>query len=172
MKQHIRVYEVGDRLKVVGYRPHGGPRLNAQRDDGAALFLAVGRSDGREWGLEGDELDAYALHFAAAQLSEQGWARHTGKLDEARSRAKRRIFEGIACNPWDWFCTLTLDAVKVEPRGYGRGDLDAWRADLKSGFRDERNGVHLFSPCGCNPLRFWISRLSEEGAGYQKTYAV
>lgn len=53
-----------------------------------------------------------------------------------------------------------------------RHNLDAWRADLKSGFRDEKNGVHLFSPCGCNPLRFWISRLSEECAGYQNTYAV
>ena len=53
-----------------------------------------------------------------------------------------------------------------------RHNLDDWRSDLKSGFRDEKNGVHLFSPCGCNPLRFWISRLSEEGAGYQNTYAV
>lgn len=53
-----------------------------------------------------------------------------------------------------------------------RHNLDAWRSDLKSGFRDEKNGVHLFSPCGCNPLRFWVSRLSEEGRGYQNTYAV
>lgn len=53
-----------------------------------------------------------------------------------------------------------------------RHNLDAWRADRSSGFRDEKNGVHLFSPCGCNPLRFLVSRLSEEGRGYQNTYPV
>ena len=53
-----------------------------------------------------------------------------------------------------------------------RHNLDAWLRDEKSGFRDEKNGVHLFSPCGCNPLRFWVSRLSDEGRGYQNTYAV
>lgn len=47
----------------------------------------------------------------------------------------------------------------------------AWRNDLKSGFRDEENGYHLFTPCGCNPLSFRASSL-EDGLDWQKTYTV
>lgn len=44
-----------------------------------------------------------------------------------------------------------------------------WSDDYKSGYRDEENGYHLFTPCGCNPLSFTASELVE-GADWQKTY--
>ena len=45
----------------------------------------------------------------------------------------------------------------------------AWKQDLKSGYRDEENGYHLFSPCGCNPLSFRATTLYKE-SDWQKTY--
>lgn len=43
-----------------------------------------------------------------------------------------------------------------------------WNSDLKSGFRGE--DFFLFSPCGCNPLRFVACHLHEADASWQKTY--
>lgn len=37
-------------------------------------------------------------------------------------------------------------------------NFDAWRRDEKSGYRGK--GYHLFSPCGCNPLRLSATSLS------------
>lgn len=48
-------------------------------------------------------------------------------------------------------------------------NYDAWCCDMKSGYRDEENRYHLFSPCGCNPLRFSASELIE-GERWQTTY--
>ena len=45
----------------------------------------------------------------------------------------------------------------------------AWYSDRKSGFRDEKNGYFLFSPCGCNPLSFTATTLCEE-VEWQETY--
>lgn len=50
-----------------------------------------------------------------------------------------------------------------------RHNYEAWYYDLKSGYRDEENGYHLFSPCGCNPLSFSASELIE-GNDWQITY--
>lgn len=46
----------------------------------------------------------------------------------------------------------------------------AWRYDMKSGYRDEENNYHLFSPCGCNPLSFRATTLHEKCADWQHTY--
>ena len=46
----------------------------------------------------------------------------------------------------------------------------AWRCDMKSGFRDESRGVFLFTPCGCNRLRFHASRLRDDCRIWQTTY--
>ena len=46
---------------------------------------------------------------------------------------------------------------------------NAWRSDLKSGYRDEKNGYHLFTPCGCNPLSFRATSLEPE-LDWQETY--
>jgi hypothetical protein len=46
----------------------------------------------------------------------------------------------------------------------------AWCYDMKSGYRDEVNNYHLFSPCGCNPLSFRASTLHEKCKDWQTTY--
>lgn len=46
----------------------------------------------------------------------------------------------------------------------------AWKCDMKSGYRDEENGYHLFSPCGCNPLSFRVSSLHKACNDWQTTY--
>lgn len=45
----------------------------------------------------------------------------------------------------------------------------AWLVDAKSGYRDEANGYHLFSPCGCNPLSFRVTSLDKR-LDWQETY--
>jgi hypothetical protein len=45
-----------------------------------------------------------------------------------------------------------------------------WKNDYKSGYRDEKNGYHLFSPCGCNSLRLSMTTLVDSCAYWQKTY--
>lgn len=44
-----------------------------------------------------------------------------------------------------------------------------WLMDSKSGYRDEENNYHLFTPCGCNPLSFTATRLDEH-FDWQETY--
>lgn len=48
-------------------------------------------------------------------------------------------------------------------------NYEAWLRDEKSGYRDEANGYHLFSPCGCNPFRLSASEL-HDGLRWQHTY--
>lgn len=49
-------------------------------------------------------------------------------------------------------------------------NYSSWRGDLKSGYRDEKNGYHLFTPCGCNPLSFRATSLHEKCSDWQTTY--
>lgn len=49
-------------------------------------------------------------------------------------------------------------------------NYDAWCWGMKSGYRDEENGYHLFSPCGCNPFDLRVSTLEECCADWQTTY--
>ena len=44
-----------------------------------------------------------------------------------------------------------------------------WRGSLKSGYRDDANGYHLFTPCGGNPLSFRATNLID-GLDWQTTY--
>ena len=46
----------------------------------------------------------------------------------------------------------------------------AWMNDMKSGYRDEENGYHLFSPCGCNPFILRATTLHPLCADWQTTY--
>lgn len=55
---------------------------------------------------------------------------------------------------------VTLDAISH--------NYEAWLNDEKSGYLDEDNGYFLFTPCGCNQLRFFAEPLN--GEDYQKTY--
>ena len=50
-----------------------------------------------------------------------------------------------------------------------RHNYEAWKYDMKSGYRDEENGYHLFTPCGCNPLSFRLTTLHKP-CDWQTTY--
>lgn len=47
-------------------------------------------------------------------------------------------------------------------------NFEAWKSDYKSGYKDESNGYFLFTPCGCNALRFNATELT--GEDWQETY--
>ena len=49
-------------------------------------------------------------------------------------------------------------------------NFNAWLNDMKSGYRDDINGYHLFSPCGCNPLSMRLSTLHILCDDWQQTY--
>lgn len=49
-------------------------------------------------------------------------------------------------------------------------NFSCWLADMKSGYRDEENGYHLFSPCGCNPLSLRATTLHPKCVDWQTTY--
>lgn len=48
-------------------------------------------------------------------------------------------------------------------------NYEAWQRGFKSGFLDEKNGYHLFTPCGANPLRFTLTSLCSV-TDWQTTY--
>lgn len=90
--------------------------------------------------------------------------------------------DGVSvCYDWDDIeggdvnTTIAIALDAFHKRGYNVTEdaiihnLTAWRKDLKSGYRDDANGYFLFSPCGCNPLRFNATKLME-GLDWQKTY--
>ena len=51
-----------------------------------------------------------------------------------------------------------------------RWQFSNWQSDFKSGYRDEKNGYHLFSPCGCNPFSLRATTLNDLCKGWQTTY--
>lgn len=53
------------------------------------------------------------------------------KMDEAKIRARTRIFELAFCNPWQWFFTGTLNSEK-----YDRENLNKWHKDLTQWLRN------------------------------------
>ena len=46
----------------------------------------------------------------------------------------------------------------------------AWSHGWKSGYRDGRNGYHLFTPCGGNPFSLRATTLNEHCRDWQSTY--
>lgn len=56
----------------------------------------------------------------------------------------------------------------VTPEAIGH-NYSAWLGNLKSGYRDEENGYHLFTPCGWNPLSFRATSLDSR-LDWQTTY--
>ena len=45
-----------------------------------------------------------------------------------------------------------------------------WHYGFKSGYRDEKRGYHLFTPCGGNPFSLRLTTLHEKCADWQITY--
>lgn len=65
---------------------------------------------------------------------ERGECTHyDSKLDNSISRTKRLLLEKALCNPWDWFCTLTIDKRK-----YDRHNLGTYYSALSQWLRDYR----------------------------------
>lgn len=58
---------------------------------------------------------------------------YDSKLANSLSRTRKLILEKALCNPWDWFCTFTLDPTK-----YKRDDLLKFHKDFSQFIRDER----------------------------------
>lgn len=48
-------------------------------------------------------------------------------------------------------------------------NFNAYLLDMKSGYRDEENGYHLFTPCCHNPLSFRLTSLNKN-CKWQTTY--
>ena len=48
-------------------------------------------------------------------------------------------------------------------------NLKAYFMDMKSGYRDEINNYHIFTPCSCNPLSFRLTSLNRN-TDWQTTY--
>lgn len=75
------------------------------------------------------------------------------KLDSAVSRARKTVLELALCNPWDWFCTFTLDKEK-----YNRYDLEKFHKDFTQWIRDRRKKTGA-------PIRFLlVPELHQDGA--------
>lgn len=53
------------------------------------------------------------------------------KLENNIIRARSKIFEYAICNPWEWFCTFTIDKTK-----YNRYDLENYHKNLAQFIRD------------------------------------
>lgn len=77
--------------------------------------------------------------------------------------------------PEDYDGDLDIDAIIEDFKNHGYNvsreailhNLQAWEQDFKSGYRGE--DYFLFTPCGCNPLRFEACRLID-GCDWQYTY--
>ena len=74
--------------------------------------------------------------------------------------------------------TATFNVAEVQAAFFSNGfnvtsdavmhNFQAWSKDYKSGYLDEANGYFLFTPCGCNKLRFTAEKIN--GEDYQHTY--
>lgn len=49
-------------------------------------------------------------------------------------------------------------------------NFEAWHHGLKSGYRDEKRGTHLFTPCGGNPFSLRATTLEDCCKDWQTTY--
>lgn len=49
-------------------------------------------------------------------------------------------------------------------------NFEAWQHGQKSGYRDEKRGTHLFTPCGGNPFSLRATTLEDCCSDWQKTY--
>ena len=81
-----------------------------------------------------------------------------------------------------WIRTMNEKRIKKIQRYFANNGIsitkeailhnyNAWSLDLKSGYRDESNGYHLFSPCGCNPFILRVTNLVEICRDWQITYS-
>lgn len=67
------------------------------------------------------------------KVTKQECKHYDVKLANSLSRTRKLLLEKALCNPWDWFCTFTLDKEK-----YKRDDLQKFSKDFSQFIRDER----------------------------------
>lgn len=62
------------------------------------------------------------------------------KIEESLIRSKRMIFEYAYCNPWEYYCTFTIDGSK-----FNRYELDAYHKAFSQWIRDlnKRKGLSI-----------------------------
>ena len=82
-----------------------------------------------------------------------------------------------ACDPKLDKKVTTKDIVKFfHDNGYNVTSeavcwcFDSWKSGFKSGYRDQENGYHLFSPCGANALSIRLTTLNPLCEDWQTTY--
>ena len=80
-----------------------------------------------------------------------------------------------------WIKTISDDRVRKIQKEFAKNGFNVtekailhnyacWKGDFKSGYRDDENGYHLFTPCGHNPFSLRATTLVE-GLDWQDTYA-
>jgi len=79
----------------------------------------------------------------------------------SNKRLTKRDFDRIIAEFKEHGFNVTVEALKH--------NYSSWLGDLKSGFRDEQNGYHLFTPCGCNMLSFRATSINDR-LDWQETY--
>lgn len=78
-----------------------------------------------------------------------------------RKKLTAKDFEKIIAEFKEHGFNVTFEALKY--------NYSAWLGNLSSGYRDEENGYHLFTPCGANPLSFRATSLDSR-LDWQTTY--
>ena len=73
------------------------------------------------------------LSSSIDKVSKNECQHYDTKLASSLSRTRKLLLEKGLCNPWDWFCTFTLDKEK-----YKRDDLPKFKKDFSQFIRDER----------------------------------
>ncbi len=61
------------------------------------------------------------------------------------------------------------NGYKVTPKAVN-WCFENWKSGFKSGYRDQKNGYHLFNPCGDNPLSIRLTTLNPLCENWQETY--
>lgn len=82
---------------------------------------------------KGYEIDSEVFYTPKGTINNE-------KLENNIARARSKIFEYALCNPWNWFCTFTLNKEK-----YNRYALEKFRKDFSQYIRDynKKNNLHI-----------------------------
>lgn len=163
-----------------GYITKSGGRYFIFCETGESLFLPVLRFD---LGIDLAKLEQFPFNENPEGIPTLNELVAEGKVKEATIYREAEVNpEGFhSCRSYyrrPFTKKLMKDIISVfKKEGFNvteeavMHNLHAWISDLKSGYRDDKNGYHLFTPCGCNPLSFRVSSLEEGLEDWQTTYA-
>ena len=121
-------YRYGNKLKIV-YHKRGRLRQNT---------FAKSKYLQRLEQLEEERVKYWAPHDIDGEITPWGEAhdileeRKKTRLSQSVIRSRAKIFEIALCNPFEWFCTLTLDSSKID-----RNDLRGAREAISQFIRNE-----------------------------------